>query len=45
MDLLKSIPHRIHARNVPRLRNREERMDLAVELEEHLGERGLEWGV
>ena len=45
INLLMSIPHRIRSRNVPRLRNCKERMDLAVELEEGLGERGLEEGL
>ena len=34
INFLMSIPHRIMARNVPRLRNCKERMDLAMELAE-----------
>jgi hypothetical protein len=48
--VLKSIPHKVKARNVPRLIKREERMDLAGELEgqlegrfEHLWEWQGEW--
>lgn len=45
INLLMDIPHRIRARNVPRLRNCKERKDLVVELEQGLGERGLEEGL
>jgi hypothetical protein len=38
LKVLMSIPHRIVARNLPRLRNRMERMELGMEFEEGLDE-------
>jgi len=45
INLLMSIPHRIGARNVPRLRKCKERMDLELELVEGIAEGGLEGGL
>ena len=45
INLLMSIPHRIGARNVPRLRKCKETMDLELELEEGIAEGGLEEGL